>query len=231
MLGAWRWLTLEVPDLNCARAFYQEHLGLPVRRETATTCILGAGETAELRLTASGSRPRGGIHTHYALACPVDVYEDWVTHLEDTFDLHEEDFGSMKSLYFEDPAGHCVEVAAVGDPTGERTITGIFEVVLEVTDLERASSFYQDLGFEVTGWGEDRRRVRLTTGEADLELWEPQRGIADALGGVHVDTGLAVDDPEAMFDRVASQVHDYESTGDGVRFQDPDCHRTTLGEQ
>ena len=68
-------------------------------------------------------------------------------------------------------------------------VSGISELVLEVSDLEAARSFYGDvLGFEETQYGEGREdRVWYLVGStARLGLWTPQVGLAGGRGGVHV---------------------------------------------
>jgi catechol-2,3-dioxygenase len=63
------------------------------------------------------------------------------------------------------------------------------ELVLEVSDLEAARSFYRDaLGFEETLYGEGRddRVWYLIGSTARLGLWTPQVGLAGGRGGVHV---------------------------------------------
>lgn len=222
------WLALEVADRAAVAAFYRDRLDLSVREETPTETTLDAGPS-ELRLRRPGSIPRGGLHTHYAFSIPAAEYEAWRDRLASSFDLTEFDFGGAKSLYLDDPAGNCVELGQ-RDVAGPG-IDGIFEVVLEVTDLDRARAFYTALGFEVVDAGEQRRRVRLSTGELDLELWEPQLGIADGRGGVHVDWGLRADDPKGVADQVADLARSTEPVPDGVRLRDPDGHVLTLVEK
>lgn len=224
MLSSLRWLALEVKYLDRARAFYDAHLSLPVRRETDREVALAAGD-ADLVLRRPAGVPRGGLHVHYALSTPADAYDDWWDRLSASLDLAEHDFGGMRSLYFDDPDGHCVEIGAAGD--GGDGITGVFEVALEVEDLERAVSFYRALGFEPVDRGGDRRRVRLS-GPVALELWEPQLGIADARGGVHADLGFAAPDPAAAADRVADAACGTAAVEAGVRVRDPDGHVLTL---
>ncbi|MFB6205231.1 MAG: VOC family protein [Haloglomus sp.] len=227
MLSGLAWLTLEVKHLDPAVEFYRAHLDLPLRRMDGREAALGAGET-DLVLRRPASVPRGGLHTHYAFSCPADAYDDWWARLEDDFDLHEETFGDVRSLYFYDTEDNCVEV--MGRDSGhETTITGLMEVVLEVEDLPRAEDFYTSLGMEIVDQGERRRRTRLTAGPFDLELWEPHLGLADARGGVHVDLGARVDDPEAAADAVwgrADRVEDLDSGA--VRVRDPDGHYLTF---
>lgn len=223
MLGSLAWLALEVENRPAVTAFYRDRLGLSVLADTGTSTELAAG-AARLLLRDPGQLPRGGLHTHYAFSVPAGEYEQWYGRLDAAFDLEEMDFGGAKSLYLDDPAGNCVELGQ-RDVEGPG-IDGVFEVVLEVVALERARSFYTAMGFEVVDTGASRRRVRLTTGELDLELWEPQRGIAGGRGGVHVDWGLGVDDPEAAAESVEAE--SVEHVEDGVRLRDPDGHVLTL---
>jgi catechol 2,3-dioxygenase-like lactoylglutathione lyase family enzyme len=136
----------------------------------------------------------------------------------------------MRSLYFYDPVGNCVEIGGTDDLKGvdEPTLSGIFEVVFEVESLPDAESFYTDLGFDIVDRGEDRRRTRLTTGPFDIELWEPHLGLADARGGVHVDIGIDVSDPAAVAKAVDGRITKRESLSGGIRIRDPDGHYLTL---
>jgi catechol 2,3-dioxygenase-like lactoylglutathione lyase family enzyme len=230
MLNACRWLALEVkyPERICS--FYQEHLSVPVVAVSDRERALDVGDDAELRLRRPDSVPRGGLHTHYALSCPADAYDLWWERLDREFDLQEIDFGSMRSLYFYDPVGNCVEIGGTDDLKGveEPTLSGIFEVVFEVESLSDAESFYTDLGFDIVDRGEDRRRTRLTTGPFDIELWEPHLGLADARGGVHVDIGIDASDPAAAVESVDGRITKRESVSDGIRIKDPDGHYLTL---
>lgn len=251
MLSGLRWLALEAKYLDRAREFYTTTLDLPVVSESDDEVVLAAGET-DLRLRRPKSVPRGGVHTHFAFATPPERYDAWYDRLAADFELTEFDFGGSRSLYFYDPDGNCVEIGGCG--AGEEAITSVFEIVLEVEDLARAESFYRELGFEVVDRGNDRPRVRLG-GPVALELWEPQLGIADARGGLHVDIGFEADDPKAAADAVASRacaVEEIGVTGEtgktdetgemdatgatdatsetdgGVRIRDPDGHYLTI---
>ncbi|WP_440005942.1 VOC family protein [Halomicrococcus sp. SG-WS-1] len=223
MLAGLRWLALEAKYLDRARSFYETHLDLSARESDGEVAF----EVGDHRLVLRepGGVPRGGLHTHFAFAAPADRYDEWYDCLDGEFDLVEHEFGSARSLYFYDPDGNCVEIGGGGD--GDEAITGIFEIVLEVEDVERAESFYGDLGFETYDRGSDRRRVRMG-GPVDLELWEPQLGIADARGGVHVDVGFDADDPNAAAERVADRACDVRTLSDGVRVRDPDGHSLTF---
>jgi catechol 2,3-dioxygenase-like lactoylglutathione lyase family enzyme len=226
MLRGLHWLALEVKYLDRSRAFYTDHLGLAVAEETDEEVRLDAG-AHELVLRRPSSVPRGGLHTHYAFAIPGEEYDDrWATLERAGFDLTEYSFGPSRSLYLDDPDDHCVEFGERGEGQG---ITGIFEIVLEVAELERAVAFYTDLGFEPVDRGSSRERVRLS-GPVDLELWEPHLGLADARGGVHVDVGFSADDPEETADRVRDRACSVETLDRGLRVLDPDGHYLTIRE-
>lgn len=225
MLGSLAWLALEVDDRPSVRAFYRDRVGLSIERDTATETALDAG-AATLHLRDPGALPRGGLHTHYAFSVSGDAYDDYYDRLSEDFDLEERTFGGARSLYLDDPAGNCVELGERED-TGSG-ITGVFEVVLEVVDLSAAREFYTDLGFTVVDEGGERRRARLTTGALDLELWEPQRGIAGGRGGAHVDWGLRTADPATVAERVEDRARSIEGVERGVRLRDPDGHVLTL---
>ena len=225
MLKALRWLALEVKSLDRARGFYAGTLDLPVERSDEREVALGTGE-ASLVLRRARSVPRGGLHTHFAFAVPAGEYGEWYDRLGRSYDLEEREFGSARSLYLYDPDGNCVELGQ--RDVGGTGVDGIFEVVLEVSALERATEFYASLGFDVVDRGEDRRRVRLG-GPVDLELWEPQLGIADARGGVHVDLGFETDgSPGLAVDAVLDRASKVTMVGDDIRITDPDGHHLTF---
>jgi catechol 2,3-dioxygenase-like lactoylglutathione lyase family enzyme len=87
----------------------------------------------------------------------------------------------------------------VPDSPSPPPVTGISELVLEVSDLDAARRFYRDvLGFEETLYGEGREgRYWYLIGEtARLGLWTEQVGLAGGRGGAHVHFALHVADPE-----------------------------------
>jgi len=78
-------------------------------------------------------------------------------------------------------------------------VTGISELVLEVSDLDAARHFYRDvLGFEETLYGEGTEgRYWYLVGEtARLGLWTEQMGLAGGRGGAHVHYAFNVPDEE-----------------------------------
>ncbi|MBB6645250.1 VOC family protein [Halobellus ruber] len=200
--------------------------------------------TTRLVLRRPTDVPRGGVHTHYAFATTPEAYERWWDRLAD-LDPVEFSFGATDSLYVFDPAGHCVEIggfdrdgdgaggsdaaagAADADPTAIPPVSDLFEVVLEVRDLPAAEDRYRRLGFEVVDRGDNRRRVRLS-GPVDLELWEPQLGIADARGGLHVDLAFTTDDPEAAVEAGGPWPGGMASVPGGLRVVDGDGHVVTF---
>jgi catechol 2,3-dioxygenase-like lactoylglutathione lyase family enzyme len=226
MLSALTHLALEVKYLDRARSFYAEHFGLEPARVSDREVTFQVGETAIVLRRPSGV-PRGGLHVHYAFATGADAYETWEARLS-ALPSTAFDFGGSRSLYVDDPDDHCVEVGTVADRDAGDDLVGVFEVVLEVEELTRAVERYRGLGFEVVDRGDDRRRVRLR-GPVDLELWEPQLGIADARGGVHVDLGFVADDPTAAARTVAPDA-EIESTDGGVRVREADGHVLTFVE-
>lgn len=225
MLGRARWLALEVEDIVATGEFYEDDLGLSLESAGDDQRVYRAGETA-IALRSVGALPRGGAHVHFAFSVPPAEYDEFYDRLAADRELEERTFGDARSLYCFDPAGHCIELGERGEGTG---ITGVFEIVLEVSDLDAATERYRALGLSMVDRGEDRRRVRLTTGELDLELWEPQYGIAGARGGVHVDFALACEDPEAVADRLDPNQWQKAVTEHGrVQLRDWDGHRVRL---
>ena len=250
-------LGLEVADLDAARAFYENRLGFdadirsdagPGSHVTYTVGSPAGGEapagdavTTRLVLCRPTDTPRGGVHTHYAFSTTPPAYKRWWRRLAD-LDPVEFSFGATDSLYVYDPASHCVEIggfdrdggvpddgsAADGaNPDTVPPLSGLFEVVLEVTDLQAAEARYRRLGFEVVDRGGERRRVRLS-GPVDLELWEPHLGIADARGGLHVDIAFVADDPGAAVEAGGPWPGEAESVPDGFRVVDDDGHVLTF---
>ena len=88
-------------------------------------------------------------------------------------------------------------------------VSGISELVLEVSDLEAARHFYRDLlGFEETLYGEGRegRFWYLIGDTARLGLWIPQVGLAGGRGGAHVHFAFHVSESE--LDRLLARLRE-----------------------
>ena len=95
-------------------------------------------------------------------------------------------------------------------------VTGISELVLEVSDLEAARRFYRDvLGFEETLYGEGAEgRYWYLVGEtARLGLWTEQVGLAGGRGGAHVHYAFNVADAE--IDRLKERIEEAEAAVEG----------------
>ena len=95
-------------------------------------------------------------------------------------------------------------------------VTGISELVLEVSDLEDARRFYRDvLGFEETLYGEgaEGRYWYLVGQTARLGLWTEQVGLAGGRGGAHVHYAFNVSDSE--IDRLKSRIKEAGSELEG----------------
>ena len=89
--------------------------------------------------------------------------------------------------------------SARGEISIAARVTGISELVLEVSDLDAARHFYREvLGFEETLYGEGREgRYWYLIGEtARLGLWTEQVGLAGGRGGAHVHFAFHVADAE-----------------------------------
>ncbi|MGH2981103.1 MAG: VOC family protein [Solirubrobacterales bacterium] len=111
-------------------------------------------------------------------------------------------------------------------------VTGISELVLEVSDLDAAREFYRDvLGFEETLYGEGREgRYWYLVGEtARLGLWTPQTGLAGGRGGAHVHFAFQVEDSaiDALLERIGAAGAEVEGPiqlgpGRAIYVTDPD---------
>ncbi len=82
-------------------------------------------------------------------------------------------------------------------PDAQRPV-GLYEMVLEVADLDASTRFYGDvLGLTVVQrWGEERPAIWFDMGDsAALGLWTPKAAIgalADGRGGAHVHFALRI---------------------------------------
>jgi catechol 2,3-dioxygenase-like lactoylglutathione lyase family enzyme len=117
----------------------------------------------------------------------------------------------------------------VADPPA---VTGLSELVLEVSDLDAARRFYRDLlGFEETLYGEGRedRYWYLIGDTARLGLWTPQTGLAGGRGGAHVHFAfhLADEEIDALLERLRARGVEVEGPiqlgpGRAIYVTDPD---------
>ena len=219
------WLALQSSDLGAATSFYHERLDLNLVSTSETEHEYRVGETTVLLRTPDHPTP-GGAHVHYAFTTGPDGFDYWVQRLAEDFDLTFHDFGTFQSLYCFDADEHCVEIASLGE--GGTALSGIFEVVLQVRDIDDAIPWYTQLGFTPGERDPDRPRIRLTSSQLDLELWEPHRGLADALPGEYVDLGIAVADVNAIVEKLPGNGPIVESKPGTTVFEAPGGHRLTL---
>ncbi|NDV88658.1 glyoxalase [Aurantimonas aggregata] len=119
---------LYVEDMERAKRFYREVLGLATlleeeritvfRMPDNTVLILfSRGSTLEPVETPGGMIPPhdGGGPAHFAIGIPVDSVDAWRRHLRDCEVEIESEIawpkGRGHSLYFRDPDGHAAELA------------------------------------------------------------------------------------------------------------------------
>jgi catechol 2,3-dioxygenase-like lactoylglutathione lyase family enzyme len=111
-------------------------------------------------------------------------------------------------------------------------VSGLSELVLEVSDLDAARAFYRDLlGFEETLYGEgaEGRYWYLVGDTARLGLWTEQVGLAGGRGGAHVHFAFHVAEEEIdrLLGRLAERGAEVEGPlqlgpGRAIYVTDPD---------
>jgi catechol 2,3-dioxygenase-like lactoylglutathione lyase family enzyme len=121
---------------------------------------------------------------------------------------------------------------------GGPPVTGVSELVLEVSDLERAERFYADeLGLPVVERWPHRDAVWVLAGATRIGLWKPQVGLEGSRGGSHVHFALQL--PDEHFDALVEAlrgkglevpVHEFGGLGEvegpsrSAYVTDPDGH-------
>jgi catechol 2,3-dioxygenase-like lactoylglutathione lyase family enzyme len=117
-------------------------------------------------------------------------------------------------------------------------VAGVSELVLEVSDLERAERFYCDtLGLPVVERWPHRDAVWVLAGGTRIGLWKPQVGLEGSRGGEHVHFAIRVaeHDFEPRVDALRAHghevpVHEFGPLADGAPptraayVHDPDGH-------
>jgi catechol 2,3-dioxygenase-like lactoylglutathione lyase family enzyme len=100
-------VALRVTDVERSRDFYQKHLGLPVVRQSSSSCFLGLGKN--FLALFGGSQPR---MDHYCIA--VKSYEvKQVTQELERQGLNPDQPAGSSRVYFRDPDGLVVQLSAV----------------------------------------------------------------------------------------------------------------------
>jgi len=99
-------------------------------------------------------------------------------------------------------------------------VDGVSELVLEVVDLAAAETFYAGVfGFPVVERWEEGGRIWLMAGsQTRIGLWQPQLGIANGRGGLHVHFAMHIDDDE--FDGAVERLREHGHDPEIVVFDD-----------
>jgi len=86
-------------------------------------------------------------------------------------------------------------------------VAGVSELVLEVSDLERAEHFYTEvLGLPFAERWSHREAVWVLAGATRIGLWKPQVGLEGSRGGSHVHFAMQVPDEE--FDGIVASLRE-----------------------
>jgi len=122
---------------------------------------------------------------------------------------------------------------------GSSRVTGVSELVLEVSELERSERFYVDkLGLPVVERWPHRNAVWVLAGAGTrIGLWEPQVGLEGSRGGRHVHFAMHVEeeDFDALVESLRARgldvpLHEFGGLGEVERksraayVTDPDGH-------
>lgn len=117
-------------------------------------------------------------------------------------------------------------------------VTGLSELVLEVSDLEAAVQFYGGvLGLPVVERWEEREAVWVMAGDRTrIGLWRPQVGIAGGRGGAHVHYAMHI--AESEYDAAVGRLREHGYDPEDITFDhergraayvtDPDGHVVEL---
>ena len=99
-------------------------------------------------------------------------------------------------------------------------VSGVSELVLEVSDLDAAEAFYSGvLGFPVVERWPDRDALWVMAGSGTrIGLWRPQVGLAGGRGGAHVHYAMKIE--EADFDAAVALLRERGQDVETMRFGD-----------
>jgi catechol 2,3-dioxygenase-like lactoylglutathione lyase family enzyme len=97
-------------------------------------------------------------------------------------------------------------------------VTGVSELVLEVTDLTAAEAFYAGvLGLPVVERWPAREAIWVMAGERTrIGLWKPQVGLAGGRGGVHVHFAMHI--AEADYEAAVSLLRERGASVEEIAF-------------
>ena len=105
--------TLVVTDIDQARRFYEDQLGLRLLEETPSTCRFGAGKGSQLTIRR-GQPPAGGQTVAHFEVDDIEAAVRELTSRGVTFEEYEApktvnfiaQFGPARGAWFKDPAGN-----------------------------------------------------------------------------------------------------------------------------
>ncbi len=105
--------TLVVTDVDQAKRFYQEQLGLTLLEETPASCRFGAGKGSQLTIRR-GEPPAGGQTVLHFEVSDIEAVVRDLTSRGVTFEEYETpktvnfiaQFGPARGAWFKDPAGN-----------------------------------------------------------------------------------------------------------------------------
>ncbi len=104
-------IVLHVGDVQRAKAFYTERLGMTVYRENANQVFLHAGaQGVALFKRAAGAPTAGGDMNHLALTVSGGTYESLKAELEAHGVKVSGRPGDDHCIYFNDPDGHRLQL-------------------------------------------------------------------------------------------------------------------------
>ena len=105
--------TLVVTDVDLAKRFYEERLGLTLLEETPAGCRFGAGKGSQLTIRR-GETPASGLTVAHFEVDDIEAVVRDLTSRGVTFDEYETpktvnsiaQFGPVRAAWFKDPAGN-----------------------------------------------------------------------------------------------------------------------------
>ena len=99
-------------------------------------------------------------------------------------------------------------------------VSGVSELVLEVSDLDAAEAFYSGvLGFPVVERWPDRDAFWVMAGSGTrIGLWRPQVGLAGGRGGAHVHYAMKIE--ESDFDAAVALLRERGQDVETMKFGD-----------
>jgi predicted enzyme related to lactoylglutathione lyase len=113
------WAGLYVEDLEACVTFYQDVLGLPLRRKRADSAHFDAGNGVLFELMSGGkasSTPKGTDRQPFVLGLRVDDLESVMLELKDKGVSFTDDVGEYKGTrwaQFLDPEGNRLEIKQI----------------------------------------------------------------------------------------------------------------------